>query len=43
VEILDNSHGSEQFSVKREVIYLGFGELFAEESQRLPVLAYLLL
>jgi hypothetical protein len=29
--------------VNRGVVYHGFGELFAEKSQRLPVLAYLLL
>jgi hypothetical protein len=36
-------HGSEKFSVEGGIVYLGFGELLAEKSQRLPVLAYLLL
>ncbi len=36
-------HGGEKFSVKCGVVCLCFGELLDEESQQLPVLAYLLL
>jgi hypothetical protein len=36
-------HGGEKFSVEGGIVYLGFGELLAEKSQWLPVLAYLLL
>jgi hypothetical protein len=35
-------HGGEKFSVEGGIVYLGFGELLAEKSQWLPVLAYLL-
>jgi hypothetical protein len=31
-EVLDTCDGSKQFSIKGGVIYLSFGELFAEET-----------
>ncbi len=39
----DTWEGGEQLSVEGGVIYLGFGELHAEEAQQQPVLADLLL
>jgi hypothetical protein len=42
-EMLYTCDSGKEFSVKSGIVYLCFGELFAEKSQRLPVLAYLLL